>query len=628
MSLRNIVLVLSVLGLFFMSACTPEPKDEKKTVSFTGAVTSVTVNSAILTAYANLPADVTGDVIMGVVYSTSSSPDFQNGRILTSKELDENNMYQIEVTDLTPNTKYYYKSFLSYSDQTYYGEVKEFTTTQILASVSTLEARDVTETKARLGGIVSVFNAGDVKREAAIYYGTDGSDIEVLKTKGSRIGIDEISEDGVFAVNLDALTPSTKYYFVAVVSVEGVEFVGAIKNFTMQDRPTGISVTGESSDIGGSSAKLFGWCNQEGAEGTSVVFGIEYSATDLTTSATTITASEKDAENKYCCQATGLSSNTLYYYRAFTLFNGVRSYGEVKTFTTRQPVTSIAINHTSISLMVGEKETLSVSVLPDNAYDKTYTWSSSDNSVATVDENGKVTAVAKGTATITATANDDSGVSSSCQVSVRSVRNPCPDGAVDLGLSVFWSTCNLSESGLVNSPEVYGDYYAWGETSSKLNVPYDWSSYKWCNGSFTSLTKYNTSSSYGTVDNKTTLDSEDDVAHVILGGSWRMPTDAEWTELQNYCTGTWTSNYNGTRVAGIIVTSNVEGYKDKSIFLPATGYRNDKGLDATGIGGYYWSSSLHTEFSGWALSAYFSSRIVYRPSEYRFYGYSVRPVSE
>ena len=206
--------------------------------------------------------------------------------------------------------------------------------------------------------------------------------------------------------------------------------------------------------------------------------------------------------------------------------------------------------------------------------------------------------------------------------------NPCPDGAVDLGLSVYWSTCNLSESGLVNSPEVYGDYFAWGETSSKLNVPYEWSSYKWCNGSSTSLTKYSTSSSYGTVDNKTTLYPEDDVAHVILGGSWRMPTDAEWTELRGKCSWTWTSNYNGTGVAGRIVTSNVEGYKDKSIFLPAAGDRYDTNPFNAGSYGYYWSSSLYTgrPYCAWFVDFY--SGNVYRNYGYRCYGLSVRPVSK
>ena len=62
---------------------------------------------------------------------------------------------------------------------------------------------------------------------------------------------------------------------------------------------------------------------------------------------------------------------------------------------------------------------------------------------------------------------------------------------VDLGLSVKWATCNVGAT----RPEEYGGYYAWGETEEKDN--YDWSTYKWCNGSYDTMTKYCTNSDYG-----------------------------------------------------------------------------------------------------------------------------------
>ena len=220
--------------------------------------------------------------------------------------------------------------------------------------------------------------------------------------------------------------------------------------------------------------------------------------------------------------------------------------------------------------------------------------------------------------------------------------------AVDLGLpsGIKWASFNLGAS----SPEEYGDYYAWGETEpyyavgysqespcthwrprTNLEDPtitgYNWASYKWCMGSNNTLTKYCTDSSYGYngfTDGKTVLDLEDDAAHVALGGKWRMPTDSEWTELREYCTLTKTSNYNGTGVAGRIVTSNVEGYKEKSIFLPATGYRYNTSLSNAGNAGNYWSSSLYTGYLAWAV--YFGSGDVYRKDGTRGYGRSVRPV--
>ena len=185
---------------------------------------------------------------------------------------------------------------------------------------------------------------------------------------------------------------------------------------------------------------------------------------------------------------------------------------------------------------------------------------------------------------------------------------------VDLGLSVKWATCNVG----ANNPEDYGDYFAWGEVEPKDY--YDWSTYKYCNGSSKSLTKYNTSSSYGIVDNNTQLELSDDAARANWGGSWRMPTDAEWTELYEQCTWTWTTQ-NG--VYGRKVTSKTNG---SSIFLPAAGIRYDSLLDDAGRFGDYWSSSLYADYPNDAWYVYFDFGNVSRDGSYRCYGRSVRPV--
>ena len=201
----------------------------------------------------------------------------------------------------------------------------------------------------------------------------------------------------------------------------------------------------------------------------------------------------------------------------------------------------------------------------------------------------------------------------------QDVITPAP---IDLGLSVKWASFNVGAS----SPEEYGDYFAWGETEPKSN--YDWSTYKWCNGSENTLTKYCSNSSYGNngfTDNKTILDLEDDAARVNWGGSWRMPTDAEWTELRNNCTWTWTTQ-NG--VNGYRVTSNKAGYTDKSIFIPAAGYRYDTYLDYVGSYGYYWSSSLSTNRPYYARLVPFKSGGIDSNNYSRCGGFSVRPVSE
>ncbi len=188
--------------------------------------------------------------------------------------------------------------------------------------------------------------------------------------------------------------------------------------------------------------------------------------------------------------------------------------------------------------------------------------------------------------------------------------------AVDLGLSVKWATCNVGAT----KPEEYGGYYAWGETEEKDN--YSWGTYKWCKGSYDTMTKYCTDSSYGTVDNKTTLAPGDDVAHVKWGGNWRMPTRAEQDELREKCKWEWTT-VNG--VSGYKVTSKKNG---NSIFLPAAGSRYGTEVYYRGSYGYFWSSSLYSSNSNSAfyLGFYIGGRDW--DSSSRCYGFPVRPVCD
>ena len=209
----------------------------------------------------------------------------------------------------------------------------------------------------------------------------------------------------------------------------------------------------------------------------------------------------------------------------------------------------------------------------------------------------------------------------------------------DLGLpsGIKWATCNVGAT----NPWDYGNYYAWGETQTKDN--YSWETYKYCNGD-NSLTKYNNVASHGTVDNKTTLESADDVATAVFGANYSMPTTADWDELSNQCYWVWTNNYNGRNVRGYIVyrakSNSDKGAKvysggtpspsyslfDAHIFLPAAGWRNSSSLSSAGSGGDYWSSSLELG-PYYARICFFNSNSVY-PSGYsdRCYGFSVRPV--
>lgn len=187
---------------------------------------------------------------------------------------------------------------------------------------------------------------------------------------------------------------------------------------------------------------------------------------------------------------------------------------------------------------------------------------------------------------------------------------------VDLGLpsGTLWATCNVGAT----DPEDYGDYFAWGETTIKET--YSWSTYKYCNGSATTLTKYCNNSSYGNegfTDTLTTLEAGDDAATANWGVGWRMPTREEFEELNNNCTITWTT-LNG--VNGHLLT----GTNGNSIFLPAAGGRHDSSIDNADSHGDYWSSSLHGGPDGWDFDLHHDNYgISWDP---RSYGRSIRPV--
>ena len=212
---------------------------------------------------------------------------------------------------------------------------------------------------------------------------------------------------------------------------------------------------------------------------------------------------------------------------------------------------------------------------------------------------------------------------------------PNGDYAVDLGLSVKWATCNVG----ANTPEEYGDYFAWGDTTTYYKpgyaqseypewkvgkASYEWFNYKYCYANFNDLTKYCNNSYYGfegITDTLTILTPADDVAHYKWGGNWRMPTKADFDELLNNCNCEFTTQ-NG--VKGLKVTSRKDS--SQSIFLPAAGFRRGTLLYGIGSRGYYWSSSLYTDGPSKACFLNFYSDDPCTYFDYRPYGYSVRPV--
>ena len=191
---------------------------------------------------------------------------------------------------------------------------------------------------------------------------------------------------------------------------------------------------------------------------------------------------------------------------------------------------------------------------------------------------------------------------------------------VDLGLpsGTLWATYNVGAS----KPEDYGDYFAWGEVRGHKSGKsvFSWKTYKWCNGTKEKLTKYNTESKYGLVDNKNELDLEDDAANTNWGSAWRIPDTEQFAELREECSWTWTT-YKGVK------GYSVKGKNGNSIFLPAAGLFNEASIKSVGFYGYYWSNSLQSSISTDSQGLIFYANSVSWSVNERYYGRSIRPVA-
>ena len=326
------------------------------------------------------------------------------------------------------------------------------------------------------------------------------------------------------------------------------------------------------------------------------------------------------ANGNYALSISGLNANTIYYYRAYGVDAGQYKYGDIRSFTTKQNVsvtTGSATSTTSSSATLsgsisGSDYSLTCGIiygisssLSSSSGTKKSTTSSGSYSISVTGLNANTTYYYRAYAIV----DGEYKYGEVRSFTTESSSTVTSGDAIDLGLSVKWASCNVG----ANSPEEYGYYFAWGETTAKSSytdansVTYDLS---------TSALK-----SRGIIDAAGNLTSAYDAATANRGDKWRMPTENEMKELINQCTWEWTS-VNG--VNGQLVT----GPNGNSIFLPVAGCRLDTSLNGAGSYGFYWSASPYGNYGYYACSLRFYSGDYFWYNGDRYHGQAVRPVSE
>ena len=416
-----------------------------------------------------------------------------------------------------------------------------------------------------------------------------------------------------------------------IVTSETIEQMQAVNqyvtlNFTHYFRP--IVETLSATDITTSTATLHGNITNDG--GSSCVSRGFYYGTSEDNLSQIITVDTGDDE--YSADITGLNIATTYYYCAFATNSAGTSVGDVLSFTTPEEAIPTVVTNEATNIMT-TRATLSGNVIYDGGETvsiRGFLYGTSSNGITEEIQSGN--GIGNYTAVITnltpnttyyfkAYATNILGTSYGDVMSFTTEETTGTlDGHdwVDLGLpsGTRWATCNVGAT----SPEEYGNYYAWGEITTKET--YSWSNYIYCNGSGNTLTKYCNDSEYGSngfTDTLTTLQASDDVATYNWGEGWRMPTYDELNELYTNCTIT-TVTQNG--INGELYT----GTNGNSIFLPNAGYY-DNSLNTLGSTNGYWSSSLYSDQPNYAWYVFYNSGNSGLSFNYgRFCGRSIRPV--
>ena len=447
------------------------------------------------------------------------------------------------------------------------------------------------------------------------------------------------TEEGKFWLTLQDLEPNTIYSYMAYAFMDGKEELGKERTFRTQE---GV-FTDEAQDISAGSARLSGHFG-DGLHVQEAGFIHDLSSSFKIESSSRFGATISGKQFSFNLMA--LPAATKFTYVAYIkLQSGKEFYGSPVSFsTTATPVSSVSVTPSTaiVYLEDGSTKQLTAKVLPDDAGDKTVTWTSSDEKIATVNATGLVTCKKGGKVTITATSNQNTSKYGSCELTVKDVP---PQYAVDMGLpsGIYWRDRNLGASSVTDK----GNHYAWAETGPKSK--FEESNYKFYDSSKLLYTRYYGSGAGSYVtdhwDSLRQNDYQDDAARSSLGGSWRIPSETNLYELLSTDNSTL-SRAEKSGVVGLLVKAknpDRKGNKNE-LFFPFGGYYDgttEKFSYESSTGkeqGYYWldmvrgynSGSSWNNKTAYVFAPYNENGYISRWGFQfnRYYGMMIRPVCD
>ena len=420
---------------------------------------------------------------------------------------------------------------------------------------------------------------------------------------------------GEFTAAINGLTDGTTYYVRAYATYAKGTVYSEEKSFTTVSQTMPQIATINVTSITPNSAVCGGNVTSDGGANVTAR-GVCWSASPNPTINDSKTTDGRGT-GSFTSNITGLADGTTFYVRAYATNSKGTAYGEERSFTTIEGTlpnvsTNAVSSITSNSAVCGGNVTeagntpvTSRGVCWSTSPNPTISNSKTTNGTGTGSFTSNITGLtANTTYYVRAYATNSKGTAYGEEKSFMTLAGTGSINGyawVDLGLpsGVKWATCNVGAT----TPEGYGNYYAWGETTTK-------SSYV-----------YSNSVTYNQEIRDFSGNVTYDAARANWGGTWRMPTKAEIVELRKNCTCTWTTQ-NG--VNGYKVT----GPNGNSIFLPAAGEYSGSSRNYVGEFGDYWSSTPYESGTYYACDLGFSIYGLGEGGYYRYYGRTVRPVSD
>ena len=539
-------------------------------------------------------------VARGVCWATHYNPTIEDDKTFDS--VDTGSLFTSNITGLTEGTTYYVRAYATNGDGTSYGEERVFRTLS-LPVVRTNAVTNISYGTATCGGNVSSDGGVSVTARGVCWSTSQNPTISNSKT------IDGYGT-GSFTSNITGLASGTTYYVRAYATNEDGTSYGEERVFRTLSLP--IVSTNAVTNITYGTATCGGKVLAE-VDMSVTARGVCWSTSQNPTISDSKTI-DGSGTGSFTSNITGLASGTTYYVRAYATNSVGTAYGEVKQFTTNVVINPPTVQTNSATNVTTTGATISGNVISDggaNVTSRGFVYGTTISNLSQNIQNGSglgpftsmPTALASGTTYYyKAYATNSAGTSYGEVKQFTTISTPGTLNGhawVDLGLpsGTKWATCNVGAS----TPTAYGNYYAWGETSTKST--YTEANYTYYTG------------------NPTTLPSDKDAATANWGAGWRMPTMEEMHELLSICTHVWTTQ-NG--VNGHLFT----GQNGNSIFLPAAGYRYDSELYDACSYGFYWSGSLYMSDTDNAWVLNFDSGDYNVNISVRYGGFTVRAVCQ